>query len=589
MVAGVARSQFLQPRESISRRSYYEQIRASLWTEKDQQTPHWRELNDYISPRKARWFMQDRNKGDRRNQKIIDSTGTFALRTLQSGMHSGMTNPARPWMRLAVPDPDLNEYAPVKEWLHTVTMRMLSIFAQTNIYNSLPVHYGCKGLFGTAATAIMEDDEELFRSYSYPIGSYAVATDKRGKVNQWVYECQKTVLEIVESYLVDKRTNEIDWTNASTALKNLWDRGDYNTMVDVCWLVLPNRAYDPRYALDRRKNKPFASIHVEKGQERDDTFLRESGFDEFPILVSRWDVTGDDWYGTDCPGMVALGDIKQLQTGEKRSAQAIEKGLNPPLQAPSHVRNQKASLLPGDITYVDIREGQKGITPIHEVAVPIDQLEAKQQQTRMRIQRAFYEDLFLMLAHTDETMGADRPTATEVVERKEEKLIALGPVLERSKDELHDPLIDRTFAMMDRAGLLPEAPPELANMKLKVEYISILAQAQKLVGVVGMERFLNGASALVAVWPEARHKVNVFQALDDYNDALGNNPEFVVPDDEAKEAAQAEAQAMMQQAKAASAKDVTQSVKNLATSPVGGAAGDASALDKIAETMGTQL
>ena len=154
------------------------------------------------------------------------------------------------------------------------------------------------------------------------------------------------MLEIVEAYLVDKRTNQIDWSRASNALRSLWDHGQFNQKVPVTWVVIPNINYDSMKPLDPARGKPFASIHMEKGQEREDTFLRESGFEEFPILVSRWDVTGDDWYGTDCPGMVALGDVKQLQTGEKRSMQAVEKMLNPPLQGPTHIRNQKVSLLP---------------------------------------------------------------------------------------------------------------------------------------------------------------------------------------------------------------------------------------------------
>jgi hypothetical protein len=303
-------------------------------------------------------------------------------------------------------------------------------------------------------------------------------------------------------------------------------------------------------------------------------------------MVSRWDVTGDDFWGTDCPGMVSLGDVKQLQTGEKRSWQAVEKMLNPPLQAPSSVRNQKASLLPGDITYNDVREGQKGIHPIHETNVPIDQVEAKQAQCRSRIQRAYYEDLFLMLAYSDpNVMGVQRPTAQEVVERKEEKLIALGPVLERSKDELHDPTIDRVFAMMDRRGLIPEPPEELTRnggTRLKVEYISILAQAQKLVGVVGHERFLQGASNMVAIWPEVRHKVNVFQAVDDYNEMLGNNPKLVIPDDEARAAADKEAQAVMAQAKAKAANDSAGAVQKLAGA---GMEDDDSALTRMVDGM----
>lgn len=560
-MAGERFTPFISPTAGMTDRQYLERARHSLWEEKVQNDAHWRDLNDFVSPRKARWFTSDRNKGDRRNQKIIDSTATFSLRTCQSGMHAGMTNPARPWVKLLTPDPELNEFWSVKNWLHTMTQRMLTVFSQTNLYNALPVHYGCKALFGTAATAILDDDDDLFRSYSYPIGSYAIATDVRGRVNQWAYQCRKTVLEIVESFLVDKATNMIDWSKASQTIRTLWDRGDFNAMIDVDWLVLPNRNYDPRKALDATKNKPYASVYIERGQERENVFLKRAGFDEFPILVSRWDVTGDDWWGTDCPGMVALGDVKQLQVGEKRSMQAVEKMLNPPLQAPTQVRNQKASLLPGDITYNDVREGQKGITPIHETNMPIDALEVKQQACRQRISRAFYEDLFLMI---NQMQGIQPRNTAEIAERKEEKLIALGPVLERSKDELHDPLIDRVFAMMARRGLVLEPPPELIDMKLKVEYTSMMAQAQKLVGVAGHERFLMGASQLMAVFPGVKHKINVFQAIDDYNEMLGNNPQLVFPDDVAQANADAEAQAIAGQQKAAAAKDLASAGNSLA-------------------------
>lgn len=560
MATGTRFTPFRSPTEGITKRNQIECIRTTLWNERATNEPHWRDLNDYISPRKARWFVSDRNKGDRRNQKIIDSTASFALRTCQSGMHAGMSNPARPWVRLLTPDPDLNEFPAVKYWLHTVTQRMLTIFAQTNLYNALPNHYSMKALFATAATAILDDDDDLFRAYSYPIGSYAIATDVRGRVNQWVYECEKTVLEIVEAYLVDKRTNMIDWSNASNTIRTLWERGDYNHKVPVTWLVMPNAEYDPRKQLDPMKSKPFASFHVERGQERDDTFLRVRGFDEFPILCSRWDVYGDDWWGTDCPGMVALGDVKQLQVGEKKSWQAVEKMNNPPLQAPTHIRNQKASLLPGDITYTDVREGQKGITPIHEVNTPIDAIEVKQQQCRTRIQRAFYEDLFLMINKME---GVQPRNQFEIAERKEEKLISLGPVLDRSKDELHDPLVDRVFAMMMRAGLIPDPPEELVGVKLKVEYTSLLAQAQKLVGVGGHERFLQGASRLMTVFPGVKHKVNVFQAIDDYAEMLGVNPNLVYSDDVAQERANQEAEAIAAQQKAEAAKQMTGAARDL--------------------------
>jgi hypothetical protein len=415
---------------------------------------------------------------------------------------------------------------------------MLTVFLRSNLYNVLPTQYGDMGVFATGAMSVLEDDKDVIRCYSYPIGSYALGTNDRGVCDVFVREWQMTVRQIVSQFgLVPvapgSLSREIDWTNISTTVRSLWERASYEQAVDVNWVIAPNtRADNSRIG---GKFLPYSSCHFEKGQQREDVFLRESGFNEFPVMGSRWDITGEDVYGTMSPGMLALGSIKQLQTMQKRKAQAIEKMINPPLQAPTHVRNQKASLLPADITYVDVREGQKGIAPIHEVRIDISHLTADITETRNMIRRSFYEDLFLMLAQSDRR----EITAREIEERHEEKLLALGPVLERTNDELLDPIVDRVFNIMARRGLIPPAPQELRDVDLKVEYISLMAQAQKLVGVAGHERFLSTAAQLAPIFPDVVFKIDVFQAIDDHADMLGVNPKLVVPDDQARAAADA--------------------------------------------------
>jgi hypothetical protein len=162
--------------------------------------------------------------------------------------------------------------------------------------------------------------------------------------------------------------------------------------------------------------------------------------------------------------------------------------------------------------------------------------------TENRIQRAFYEDLFLMLANTDRR----QITAREVAEKHEEKLLMLGPVLERLHTELLDPLIDRTFAILQRNGVLPTPPPELQEKELSVEYVSVLAQAQRLVNTGAIDRLTEFAGNAAAIWPDARHKVDISQSIDDYGEALGVNPSIIRGDDEARAMAEAEAQAAAQ-------------------------------------------
>ena len=311
----------------------------------------------------------------------------------------------------------------------------------------------------------------------------------------FVREYELTVRQLVEEFGVQPDGTRDRLVAVLAAVKSLWDQGSYERPVDGDLDRHAQRGRDAP-ACSRRATTPWrrAASSSEPAPTARTRFLRECGFRHVPDLVPRWDVTGEDTYGTDCPGMTALGDVKAAADSCSAQGAGDRQGGQPAAEgARRALRTQKTSLLAGDITYVDVRDGQQGLSPIHEVRLEGFQYLVDDMATTVRdmIQRAFYADLFLMLAQSDDRLGADRPTAREIEERHEEKLLALGPVLERTNDELLDPLIDRTFALMLAAGVIPEAPPEeLARRRLKVEYISHPGQAQKLVGVSGHDRFL---------------------------------------------------------------------------------------------------
>lgn len=520
---------------STSQRDRYEQIRASLWTTRSSFDAHWKDLADFLIPRRIRLTPSDVNRGDKRNQNIIDSTARLAIRTLASGMHAGLTSPARPWMKLTTPDPDLATHEPVKEWLHEVTQRMLAVFLESNLYNVLPILYADMGVFGTAAMSVLDDTKDLFRCYSYPIGSFALGLNERNVVSTFVHEYQRTVRQVVEQFGVRRGYRDVDWSSISDRVKQQWLRGEYEASVDLVWIVLPNDDADERRIGARYL--PFVSCHYEKSEvgKPGGGFLRHSGFHQFPIMAPRWDVTGEDTYGTDCPGMTVLGDVRQLQTQQKKKGQAIAKMIDPPLVGPSALKTQKTSLIPGDVTYVDVRDGMQGLKAIHEINLNLEHLRMDMSEVQDRIRRGFYEDLFLMMASTDAMRGSQPVTAREIDERHEEKLLALGPVLERTNDELLDPIVDRVYNMMERAGLIPLPPQELHGVALKVEYTSIMAQAQKLVGVVGLDRFMASMGQVAQFLPDVLDKVDEDQVADSYGDMLDVDPRIVRTSDEAQQ------------------------------------------------------
>lgn len=553
----------------LTKRQRNELLRQQLEFERASFIAHWRDLGEYILPRRTRFFVGDANRGDRRNQKIINSSATLASRTLSAGMMSGLTSPARPWFRLSTSDPSMSEIGAVKDWLYEVTNIISNTFLKSNLYNTLPIVYRDLGVFGTAAYMIEEDFENVMRTQSFPVGSYSIAKDNSGRVNVFFREFRMTVRQIIDEFGKAGPSGQPDWSNFSIQIKNLYDQGSMEEWIDICHVIKPNDEFDSRQI--HSKYKKFASCYYEKGTtangkayiikgKDDDIYLRESGYDYFPVLCPRWDVTAEDVYATDCPGMTALGDIKQLQLGEKRIAQALELLVKPPMKGPSSLRTTKATILPGDITYDDSRDG-KGFTPTFQIDPRIQEMEGKQRQLEMRISRCFFEDMFVGIIN-DTRSGT---TAREIDERHEEKLLALGPVLERLNQDSNDPLIDIAFDLHLRQGLLPEAPPELQGMPLKVEYVSIMANAQKSIGIASTERFMATVANIVASYPPAADKIDADQLIDVYADQLSVAPGIVrsdeavaqIRDAQAQQQAAAQEAAMVQQG-AAAAKDLSQ-------------------------------
>ena len=524
---------------------------AALKTERSTFFGHWQELSEYILPRRGRFLATKVNDGSKKNGKIIDSTGTLAVRTLSAGMMSGITSPARPWFRLGTHDPEVMESGAVKEWVHIVEKRMQDVFARSNLYNSLQTVYEEMGVFGTGALLIEEDPETVIRAYPFTVGEYALALSDRLLANTFYREFQLTVAQVVEWFGIDA---------CSDAVKTQFNNGHVDQWIQVIHAIEPNINRDA--SQDDSLNMAYISVYFEKSSG--DKVLSESGYEEFPVMAPRWHVTGADIYGQS-PGMDVLGDVKALQIEQKRKAQGIDKMVNPPMQAPHAMRGQTASVLPGGVTYVDAAQGNLGFRPVYEVNPRLGELQQDIQETQGRIRNGFYADLFQMM-----TMSNRRQiTAREVEERHEEKLLMLGPVLERLHSELLDPLIDRTFNIMLRKGLTPPPPEELQGMDLKVEYISVMAQAQRAIGTSSLERISAFVGNLAAAKPDVLDKLDTDQLVDQYAEMLGVPPKVVIPGDEVEVTRAQRAQAQQQQHQMEQMQQAAQGAKTLSEADTG--------------------
>lgn len=498
---------------------------------------NWKESQKYILPFSGRFLVND-NKS-RNYNNIIDNTGTIASRTLASGLMSGLTSPARPWFKLSHPNKDLTQYEPVKVWLEEVTKRMRHVFSSSNLYQILPSLYREMGIYGVGALMPTSDYNKIVHFKQFTVGEYYIGSNSKRQIDSLFRENSQTVKQVVDQFGINAVSNRT---------RNLFLSENYEQKITINHLIEPN--LNRNITKKNNKNMPFRSCYWEDGGGED--VIKQSGFDDFPLMVPRWDVIVGDTYGYG-PASEALGDVKQLQHEQKMKGVAIEKMVNPPMVTDASMRGDVITNAPSSVTYLNIGSNTSafGLKEAYQVRVDVNHLMMDIKETQDRIKTAFYSDLFLMLHESDRR----QITAYEVAEKNQEKLIMLGPVLQRFNDELLKPLVNWVFKEMVSRGFVPPAPQELQDKELTVEFISLLAQAQEMVGIGGIERLAGFVGNLASIEPSVVDKFNFEKAVDEYSTILGTPAEITNTDDEVaeKRKIRAEQQQMQQMAEMAPA------------------------------------
>lgn len=545
----------------IKRGEALESERSSWWS-------HWQDIANYILPRRGRFLSSDANRGSKKNDKIIRSVATRAAKIMQSGMSAGCSSQAQPWFRLTTPFPELAERDDVRSWLHHVEEVLRYVLARSKFYNPLTEAYGDLGVFGTAVTIIDADDENIMRGYPIPCGQYCLALDEYGRPDTLRRKFTMSAKQVVGKFRPER---------ISERTHRLAKDKPYERIEVVHWLE--QRRLRVAGAVDA-KNMPWASLWYEVGQK---DFLEESGYEEKPFLAARWDVTNsmEDAYGRG-PGMDCLGDVKELQHRAKNKAKLIDKAADPALRVPASMLGQRFSLVPGDINYTPDNSSAK-VEPVQDIPpAAIVAVREDEQELAQYIMQAFHADLFLMFASSDRR----QITAEEIRARKEEEMLQVGPVLDRLGEECFDPLIDRTFGIAVRRGMIPRPPDaiiEAGGEIYRVEYVSTLAQARKLMQVGSVDRLVAFTGNLATASQDLGvfDKLNKDELVDSYADMLGINPDLVNSDDEVARIRNERAQQAKAQQDAAMAMEGAKAAGTLAKAPMG----QDSALDRLVSNV----
>jgi hypothetical protein len=515
----------------------------------------WKDISDYIQIRRGRYLITE-NRKRKRPKKVLHEAGPFASRVLGAGMLAGVSSPSRPWLKLATPDGDLNEYKSVKAWLDIAQKRLYQVFTMSNYYHVKQTAFRDMGDFGQGPVLIDQDFDNVINLYCSPPGEYLMSVDTKGVVDTLYREMKKTTLQVISRW----------GYNAPDEIKAAYDRGDNDRLWSITHAVEPNLKYIE--GAPGPLGMPWSSVYVctevSHGTDGRNGILEVKGYRDNPISAPRWEVQANDVYG-DGPGALALPAVKSLQVLERRKGQIVDKLAVPPMQGPADMETngRVVNHTPGGMSFYGSNPTNGDpIRPLYQVDPrSLDVVNNEERILENRIQRAYFNDLFLQLSQSDRR----QITAREIEERHEEKLIQLGPVLERTHYEGLNIEVKRAFGILSRSQALPPPPEELDGVGLKVEYTSLLAVAQRAVGVSTIERFSGFMGNMSAGNPEIMDKWDMDQSVDEYADAIGIAASIVRSDEEVakiredrkKQQQQMEQMAMAQQG-AESAKVLSQ-------------------------------
>ena len=451
---------------------------------------HWQDILDYVMPRKADVTFV-RAKGTKRTEVLYDSTAITANNLLAASLQGTLTSPSLPWFHLKLRDKELNEHRDVQLWLEDSARRMYDTFNESNFNTEVHELYLDLCSVGTGSMFVEEGNNgfetEGIHFNTLHIAEYFIQENINGQVDTLYRKYKLTARQAIEEFGEDNLGEKI-----LEASKNKPDK-----MFNFIHAVEPTKDYER--ALGKANTKlPFHSCHV---CVEDKMVVRTGGYNEFPYLVPRWAKATGEIFGRS-PSYNALPDIKTLNKAVEIGLKAWAKAIDPPLLVQDDGVIGRVRMTPAGITVV---RNDGAIKPL-QIGSNWQITDMKENQLRTAIRQAYYSDQLQL-------QEGPQMTATEVQVRYELMQRLLGPTLGRFQSEFLNPLIERTFGIMLRAGALMPEPDIIKGQQIDVEYVGPLARSQRMEESVAIERLYGLAMNVVQVDPTIMDNINHDEAI----------------------------------------------------------------------------
>ncbi len=404
----------------------------------------------------TRDFVTEHVTGGRSRQiTIYDGTARFSVSALSGGLHSLLTNPAAEWFTLLTEDSRLMEDRDVVLWLEDAQEQMYNAFNAPTARFSSQVHESYTELvaFGTMGFFVGGNPGGDPTFSARPLSELYCSENASSVIDTVFRKFQYTASQAVEAWGDDAP----DKARKAVAEGKSEERHKY------CHMVRP--ATSPLPLPFRPSGMPFEGAIVSFDKKK---IVETGGYEEMPYMIARWEKDPSEVYGRG-PGFVALPDATMLNEMKKTMLQSGKLKVLPALMTDDE--ELQLALRPGALNTVRPGAMNPPIQPINtggDLGWGVELL----TDTRQQVQNAFHWDLLQLIRDP-------RMTATQVMEISGQIMRLLAPILGRQDTEFLGPLVDRTFGVLLRSGKFLPPPPALMGAKLKVEYVSPVARAQK--------------------------------------------------------------------------------------------------------------
>ena len=444
---------------------------------------HWKEIAERVLPRQD-WFQATaKTPGEKRTEKVFDSTAGLALERFASAMESMLTPRTMKWHRLKTRDPLLQDDLAVQAYLDEVTNILFQVRynPRANFASQAHENYMSLGAFGTGALFIDDIVGTGIRYKSIHLSEIYFAESYAGFVDKINRKFELTARQVAQKWGYEALPEKI-----KTALEN-----NPEQTFEFIHCVKPNE--EMKRGRKDYKGMPYSSYYVCLDSKQ---MMSEGGYETFPYAVSRYVTAPKEIYGRS-PAMTVLPDIKMINEMSKTVIRAAHKIVDPPLLLQEDGVLQAFNTRPGALNYGGVDDqGRQVVLPMQtnaRVELGMDMME----QRRRVINDAFLITLFQILVE------APNMTATEAMLRAQEKGALLAPTMGRQQSEMLGPMIERELDILARANILPPMPQAMidAGGEIEIEYVSPLNRAQRAEEGVAILRTLEAVTPLAQFDP----------------------------------------------------------------------------------------